>query len=114
MATESKILLNNINTISADSSFSYSDKDQGPGYLKSGDGIGTVTFDLNNYTGIIKLQATLAQYPSDDDWFDIEDTEFSEELTTDAKTATFTGKFMFIRAAYYLFAGTITQARYTF
>jgi len=114
MATESKILLDSISTVSVDSTWSYSDKDQGPGYLKSGDGIATATLNLNNFTGNIKLQASLAQYPGEDDWFDIDGTEFAEEASTVVRTATFTGKFMWIRAAYYFFNGSITQVRYTF
>lgn len=114
MATESRTLLDNITTPTPDSSWVYSDKDQGPGYLKSGDGVATATISVDSFSGNIKLQATLAQYPSDDDWFDIDDAEVAVQETTVAQTLTFTGKFIWIRAAYYFWEGSITQVRYTF
>lgn len=114
MATESKILLDNITTATPDSSWVYSEKYQGPGYLKSGDGVGTAYISINNFSGNVKLQATLAQYPGDNDWFDIESSEVAVQQTTSASTITFTGKFIWIRAAYYFWDGSISQVRYTF
>ena len=114
MATESKILLDSITTATPDSSWVYSEKDQGPGYLKSGDGVATALISVDSFSGNVKLQATLAQYPGDDDWFDIGDAEVAVQETTVAQSITFTGKFMWIRAAYYFWEGSILQVRYTF
>lgn len=115
MSTESKILLSNISAESASADFSYSEKQKGAGYHKYNDGVHTVFYVLDNFKGTIKIQATLALYPGDNDWFDVDGTEIggdSSVIIGSAKTTTFTGKFAWIRAAYNVEDGTITQILY--
>ncbi len=119
MSTESITLLSNISQEAApgDSSFVYSGKQKGAGYHKYNDGVHTVVYNLNNFVGTIKLQATLALYPGDNDWFDISGTEIGGDSTTinsSATSYTFTGKFVWIRAAYNLQNGIITEIRYNY
>lgn len=118
MSIESTILLSTItddNNNVAPTDFSYSEKGKGAGYYKNGDGIHTVIYDLTEFKGTIKMQATLALYPTPNDWFDVIDTEIggdSAVITESPTTYTFTGKFIWIRAAYKLEQGTINEIRY--
>ncbi len=119
MSKESIVLLSNATDDSQPSSWKYSDKNKGAGYHKNSDGLHTAVFEFNNFKGSVKIQATLELYPLDSDWFDVvydtADTTLtamdSTVLTTNA-ACTFTGKFVFIRAAYMLEEGTITEIRY--
>ncbi len=119
MSTESITLLSNISQEAApgDSSFTYSGKQKGAGYHKYNDGVHTVVYDLDQFVGTVKIQATLALYPGDSDWFDVENTELGGDSTVinnAATSYTFTGKFVWIRAAYNLQNGTITEIRYNY
>lgn len=119
MSTETIVLLSSASDDSQPSTWQYSNKNRGAGYYKNGDGQHTVVFEFNNFKGSVKIQATLALYPEDLDWFDViydsSDVDLtsldSTPLTTNA-VCTFTGKFVFIRAAYQLEEGTITEIRY--
>jgi len=118
MPIENVILLSSTNSESTD--FVYSDKQKGAGYHRRYDAVHTAVFNFDNFKGSVKLQATLVQYPSDDDWFDIEyDGGFALEavdstplLTTEVRN--FTGNFVWIRAAYRIIEGTISQIRYSY
>lgn len=115
MSVENKILLSNIIAEATDSTFSYGEKKKGAGYHKNSDGVHTAAYQVENFIGTIKLQATLELYPGNDDWFDISGTEFggdSSIFVSAIDSVTFTGKFVWIRAAYNLQNGTITEIRY--
>ena len=115
MSTESITLLENTFTESTNSDFSYGEKKKGAGYHKNSDGVHTVVYQFNNFIGDVKIQGTLALYPGEADWVDISGTDIavsdSSALNND-ETRTFTGKFVWIRAAYNLQNGTITEIRY--
>ena len=115
MAVETITLLENISTEAADSTFSYGNKQKGAGYHKNNDGLHTAVYEVDNFTGTVKLQGTLETYPGDNDWFDIVGTEIggdSSQFVSSTYTKTFTGKFIWVRAAYNLQNGTITRIRY--
>jgi hypothetical protein len=117
MSIESITLLSNITAeaVIGDSTYNFSEKQRGSGYYKNGDGLHTITYDLLDFAGSIKIQATLELYPGNNDWFDIVGTEIGGDSTTIAAatmTRNFTGKFVWIRAAYNLQNGTITEIRY--
>lgn len=116
MSTESRILLENITNEAADSLFKYSDKAKGAGYHKRLDTTHTVVYSLDSFVGTFKMQGTLELYPSDTDWFDIDNTEIGGDSSVFSSSGTynFKGKFVWIRAAYNLQNGTITQIRYNF
>lgn len=117
MAIENTILLTAASTEST--VFQYSEKQKGAGYHRLENPLHTAVFQFNNFKGSVKIQATLVLYPSDDDWFDVEyDSGNSLEavdstplLTTTSRN--FTGNFIWIRAAYRLEEGTITEIRYS-
>jgi hypothetical protein len=115
MSTETITLLSNITQEAVSADFSYSDKQKGAGYHRHNDGIHTVTYVFNNFKGTVKIQATLALYPGDADWFDVIGTEVggdSSVIIAATKSYTFIGRFVWIRAAYNLQDGIITEIRY--
>jgi len=116
MSVESTTLLENITTEAADSSFSYGDKKKGAGYHKNNDGVHSAVIQFDNFVGTVKIQGTLEMYPGDDDWFDVEGTEIGGDSSVFNSThsLTFTGKFVWIRAAYNVQNGTITKIRYNY
>lgn len=113
MSFESSILLSTISNTVADSTYSYSDKQPGAGYHNKDDATHTVIYSLQNFVGAIKLQASLELYPSESDYFDISETEFiSSNPYTDVYNVTFSGNFVWLRAAYNLQDGVISEIRY--
>ena len=115
MPNESFILVTDITDESADSSVSYSDKNQGSGYHRKFNGTHTAVYFLNNFSGIIKLQGTLHLHPTDDDWVDIDDTEFGGDsaFSSGGFPVTFVGNFIWVRAAYAIYNGSINKIQYT-
>jgi hypothetical protein len=116
MSTENHILLSNITIESIDSSFSYSEKNKGAGYNRNNDGVHTVVYSVDSFIGTVKMQGTLELYPGETDWVDIAGTELGGDSSvfSASQSRTFVGKFLWIRAAYNLQNGTITQIRYNF
>jgi len=120
MSIESYILLENFSNDSIPNAFRYTDKFKGWGYHRRlGPAVHTAQVSYDNFKGEIKFQATLALYPSEEDWFDVsyDNSEPSITMTdstaaTDSQIRTFTGNFVYIRAAYRLEQGTILEIRY--
>ena len=54
------------------------EKFQGDGYYGFSDGLHTMSFHVVNFTGRIHLEATIVENPTDDDWFPIEASVFSD------------------------------------
>ena len=124
MINESKTLLENIST-ETPSTYLYSDKQIGAGYHSKNDGVHTVNYTVNAFLGEIIIQATLEQYPSEDDtdWVDVntfagDSTYYNQPNNADSvdydQAATFTGKYVWIRAKYLLENGTIREIRYNY
>lgn len=119
MSTETIVLLSNVTDDSQPLTWQYSDKNRGAGYYKTSNGVHTVAFEFDNFKGSVKIQATLELYPGENDWFDVSYDSSSVDLTAldstpivGSASCTFTGKFVFIRAAYMLEEGTISEIRY--
>jgi hypothetical protein len=78
------------------------DKARGDGFYGFSDGLHTISFHVNNYTGRIWLQATLLETPTEADWFDIALSTATQYLQLDGSSitqgATFTGNFVYVRA----------------
>lgn len=76
----------------------------GDGYYGHSDGLHTVAWNLINFKGRIKIQATLANNPVDTDWCDIDldSTGTGYVEFTSASTGTFnynfTGNWVWVRA----------------
>lgn len=125
MSLEIHILAENLNNESSDSAYLFSEKRPAAGYHLSRDNTHTATYVIENFTGAIKLQGTLILDPADTDWVDITNTEFgglvdtlsigdSSALGTDVINTSFTGNFVWIRAAYNIQNGTISQIGFSF
>jgi hypothetical protein len=118
MSTESRLLLSNISTESLDSTFSYGEKSQGAGYHKISNPLHTATYEVRDFIGTIKIQATLSLYPKDTEWFDVAGTEIGlgedSSVWTAINSVNFTGNFVWIRAAYNLQNGAIVEIRYNY
>ena len=114
MSTETITLLSNITQEAVSADFSYSDKQKGAGYHRHNDGVHTAVYQLSEFVGTIKIQATLSLYPGDTDWVDVNGTEhsFDSSISNGAYAYTFTGRFVWIRAAYNLQDGSIVEIRY--
>ena len=85
------------------------DKHKGDGYYSQTDGVHTVSYHVSagsatasqNFNGKIKMQGSLATTPTEDDWFDINNTTFTADLSTKVISYTFSGNFVWVRAKTY-------------
>jgi hypothetical protein len=117
MAIENTVLLSSTSTESAE--FQYSEKQKGAGYYRRDFPLHTAIFQFDNFKGSVKIQATLELYPSETDWFDVdydnsdalESVDSTPLLTTTSRN--FTGNFIWIRAAYQITEGSISEIRYS-
>lgn len=118
MSIETIVLLSNITAATDGSTYFYSDKKPGAGYHRRSDAVHTATYTVDSFIGSVKIQATLALYPGEYDWFDIDGTEIGLGSDSSAWTTTnslnFTGNFVWLRAAYNLQNGTIIQILYNY
>lgn len=88
---------------------------RGDGYYGYTDGLHTVAYFVDGFVGVIRIQATLASEPTEDDWFDVEGTVYGDGSTVISTPVTynFTGNFVWIRATVTDFsAGTINKIQY--
>jgi hypothetical protein len=75
------------------------DKVKGDGYYKGGDGLHTVHYSVTDFSGTVKMQASLTTSPALADWFDIAGTTYTTSPDTDTDfVANFTGNFVWLRA----------------
>lgn len=115
MSYETIVLLENVSTENpSTTTFAYSDKGKGAGYHNLKDNAQTVIYQFNEFSGTVKIQGSLEQFPGDNDWADIVGTEVggdSSALNNDY-TFNFNGNYVWIRCAYNLQDGTITSVRY--
>ena len=70
-----------------DSATLQSDKVKGDGYYGMSDGLHTIMIDLNGFIGAIKIQGSLAQEPTEADWFMIELDRGAVSLDTTGKAS---------------------------
>ena len=116
MQIQSIILVSNYSNDQIPAEFTYSSKQPGAGYHNGNDGVHTAVYELYEFSGTVKIQATLALYPGDNDWFDISKSVLGGDSTVIGTMTTFysfSGKFVWIRAAYQLDQGTITHIRFS-
>lgn len=124
MSIESQLLASNISTESGNSDFSYTEKGKAAGYHRKSDTVHTVVYSVNSFSGTIKMQGTLELSPGDNDWVDITGSEVGGDSTTlinptdptsiENFSSTFTGNFVWLRAAYNIQNGTIVEIRYNY
>ena len=114
MSIETTVLVQSANTPGTYTS----EKQKGAGYHQRYGYLHTLVYDLDSFKGSVKLQGTLALYPSDDntDWVTIEGTEFGGDSSvfTALQPVNFSGNFVWVRAVYTLEQGTINEIRYNY
>jgi len=118
MPKQSRILLENISTESINSTYTYGQKYKGAGYHRRNNTLTTVIYDVDNFIGSIKIQATLELEPAESDWVDIVATELGNSsdstIWTTSQSLNFIGNWIWIRAAYNVQNGSIQQIRYNY
>ena len=92
-------------TFTLDHSGFVTDKAKGDGYYSQTDGVHTVAYQIVNlgdstddFNGTIKMQASLATTPTEDDYFDISGTTMTSDQSTTISTFNFTGNYVWVRA----------------
>ena len=97
MPKQSVIILSGTTTVGT----TVGDKYKADGYFGLTDGLHTVSYNTTAFDGTIKMQGTLAQTPSENDYFDISGTTIDSsniDGSTLAFSANFTGNFVWVRA----------------
>jgi len=80
-----------------------SDKYKGDGYYSRSDGLHTVQFNLDDFTGTIVIEGTLAIDPQSSDWFSVElFTNTSVAGTVDTTGAVSTGNVVTLSSLSYV------------
>jgi hypothetical protein len=97
-------------------------KQKGAGYHNINTGIQTFEFQFSNWSGELKIQATLALDPTETDWFDVNLTNVNDGSplvidrdSTDYDSSVFAnakGNFVWIRAVGTTDSGSITKIQY--
>lgn len=81
------------------------EKFKGDGYYGRSDGLHTVQYSLVGFKGTVRIQATLAVDPTEDDWFDVYSQAYTLEGSSEdsalkfaSKIQNFTGNYVWLRA----------------
>jgi hypothetical protein len=106
MANSETILTNNTHAGDSAVETVVGVKYKGDGYYGRSDGLHSVQYTYNGFTGTITIQGTLAVDPAEADWFDVHTYNASNE--TSSKIASFTGNYVWIRAKVVYTDGTIS------
>ncbi len=92
-------------TVTLDHTGFVTDKTKGDGYFSQIDGVHTVVYQVVNlgdstddFNGNVKMQGSLATTPTEDDFFDIDDTTMTSDQSTKIASFNFTGNFVWVRA----------------
>lgn len=112
---ENTILLSNYSDSSNPTNFVYGTPYPGAGYHHGNNGMQTVMYQVSMFSGTIKLQATLALYPGDNDWFDVPNTTLGGDSSVvfgSSMIYTCQGNFVWVRAAVMLEHGAILNIFY--
>lgn len=99
MSNNSETILSLTNHTGATDNALVGDPFKGDGYYGRSDGLHTVQYTISGFSGIVKIQATLALIPTEDDWFSaIEVDHVDSSLTTGSFIENFTGNYVWVRA----------------
>ena len=85
------------------------DKFKGDGYYGRSDGLHTVQYSYNDFSGTVTIQATLAIEPTEDDWFDVHSR--TVVAGTDSHIENFTGNYVWIKANLSYTDGTVNSIK---
>jgi len=102
-------------TASAEGPALTGEKAAGDGAYGARDGDHTVAYFVNNFVGVIEIQATLAADPLEEDWFSIPATQYGDGSTilNTPVYRTFVGNFSWVRVKVSQFSsGAINKIGY--
>ena len=85
------------------------EKFKGDGYYGRSDGLHTVQYSYQDFSGSITIQATLAIEPTDADWFDVHSR--TVVAATSSHIENFTGNYVWIRAVLEYTDGTVNSIK---
>jgi|TARA_B110000238_G_C16046634_1_gene404208 hypothetical protein len=80
---------------------------KGDGYYGRSDGLHTAQYDYVGFTGTMKIEATLANTPTNDDWFAVDTLVLSNQTGT--TIANFTGNYIWLKASVVYTDGTVNS-----
>lgn len=108
MTATSKTLLG-ATTHTGDSSLETvtSEMQKGDGYYGRSDGLHTIQYTYNGFSGTIAIEATLETDPQDRDWFSVLTKNIDQD--SDSKIESFVGNYVWIRARIEYTDGTINS-----
>ena len=108
MSYETFILLEHVDYPSVTTDYSAPIKGAGFNHRSA---LHTYTYELEDFVGILGLQGTLCESPTDNDWVDITESEFVPDDSTDIIFDNFEGNYVWIRVKYRLESGVIHRIR---
>ena len=82
-----------------------SDKLKGDGYYGRSDGLHSIQYNLDGFSGTILIQGTLATTPVEADWFTVDTNTLSTQTTSAIRNVT--GNYVWIRIAVTYTDGTV-------
>jgi hypothetical protein len=87
------------------------EKFKGAGFYGLGYGLHTVSYQVTDFLGILKIQASLATLPDESDWFDVNDSIVENLLNpiTEVRILNFAGNFVWVRTVVELNEGSINK-----
>tara|TARA_B100000780_G_C20965151_1_gene385310 strand:+ start:29 stop:370 length:342 start_codon:yes stop_codon:yes gene_type:complete len=80
---------------------------KGDGYYGRSDGLHTVQYDYSGVSGTLKVEATLATVPTDDDWFQVDSIVLTNQTGT--SISNFTGNYIWLKATVVYTDGTVNS-----
>lgn len=85
------------------------EKTKGAGFYGLGYGLHTVSFQVTDFSGELKIQATLAADPQETDWFDVNGITYSGSTATEVNIQNFIGNFVWVRVIGTFTSGTVNR-----
>ena len=85
------------------------EKTKGAGFYGLGYGLHTVSFQVTDFSGELKIQATLAADPQETDWFDVDAASYIGTAATEVNIQNFTGNFVWVRVVGTFTSGTVNR-----
>lgn len=86
-----------------------SDKFKGDGYYGRSDGLHTVSWSVDGFTGTIHIQGTLSVDPQETDWSTVHSVTLAQDSVN--SYANFTGNYVWIRAVVSYTDGSVNSIR---
>lgn len=110
MSATSETILSNQSYSGTGSKSVIGDQYKGDGFYRKTDGYHTVQYSVAGFIGTVKMQATLAVSPTEEDWFTVPETEYTSTVTTNSTVIkNFIGNYVWVRATASWTAGSINS-----